>query len=94
MKRLIATTAGLLLAGSALASGALDYHDNYGSVLIEPPTAATTTPVQPGFGSDSYGHVVTSIEHNAMQRGGVDRGEDAYGSVLFDLSQDIRHFEY
>lgn len=84
MKTLIATTAGLLLAGSALASGSLDNHDNYGSVLLDL-SEDTVTAKQPGFGgetgmqrsgSSGMGDVPASLHGEALNYSGN------YGSIL------------
>lgn len=93
MKRLIATTAGLMLAGSALATGPLDHHDNYGSILIEHSWSEPMTGQAPGFGAGTGG-MSGSMERDTMRDTWKSKGEDAYGNILFDLERDTRHFEY
>ncbi|HKJ76431.1 MAG TPA: hypothetical protein VKA64_04430 [Gammaproteobacteria bacterium] len=131
MKRMIATTAGLVLAGSALTASAfpvgevLEYDDNYGSVLVTQPSGGIATS-GPEFGGqtgmrssekgmhgmseslhgsaidygDNYGSILIGLKkggETATVRPGfgrgmgagegtdVNRGDDAYGNVLFDL---------
>lgn len=93
MKRLIATTAGLVLASSALAAGslpvgeALEYEDNYGSVLITQPAAGVAT-AQPQFGGETGMRAEQGTQGMAESlHGDAIRDSDNYGSILHDLAK-------
>ena len=90
MKRLIATTAGLVLASSALAAGslpvgeALEYDDNYGSVLITPPATGVAT-ARPQFGGETGMRAEQGMAESL--HGDAIRDSDNYGSILHDLAK-------